>query len=289
MTSIKAKVYAKINLSLDITGKRDDGYHTLSSVMQSVSLCDTITVSQCEGQNPEIRLTCSNGTICGEDNLAFVAAKRFFDAAGIVPDAVIHIEKQIPLAGGLGGGSADAAAVLAVLNSAWGEPLSDQELFDIALSLGADVPFCLYGGTKLAEGIGEVLTPLKDMPDCLMLIAKKGVKSSTGDMYRRLDSAKSVKKSDLEVIKSGLDMGDVKLISKGLYNCFETVCGEQSISVKTEMLKSGALYAGLSGAGPSVFGIFEDKAGREEAALKLKDMGCDVFFCSPSNKSFEII
>lgn len=289
MVSVKAKVYAKINLSLDITGKRPDGYHTLSSVMQSVSLYDTVIISLKESTKAELKLTCSNGTICGEDNLAFVAAKRFFEAAGILPDADIYIEKRIPLAGGLGGGSADAAAVLAILNSVWDNPLSEQEIFNIALSLGADVPFCLYGGTKLAEGIGEELTPLKNMPSSPMLIAKKGVKSSTGAMYKALDSAEALKTSDLDIIKEGLKNESVEQLSKGLYNCFETVCGDDSLSVKVEMQKLGAVYAGLSGAGPSVFGIFKTDEDRDNAEKVLKAKGCEVFACTPTNKSFEII
>lgn len=289
MVSVKAKVYAKINLSLDITGKRPDGYHTLSSVMQSVSLYDTVIISLKESTKAELKLTCSNGTICGEDNLAFVAAKRFFEAAGILPDADIYIEKRIPLAGGLGGGSADAAAVLAILNSVWDNPLSEQEIFNIALSLGADVPFCLYGGTKLAEGIGEELTPLKNMPSSPMLIAKKGIKTSTGAMYKALDSAEALKTSDLDIIKEGLKNESVEQLSKGLYNCFETVCGDDSLSVKVEMQKLGAVYAGLSGAGPSVFGIFKTDEDRDNAEKVLKAKGCEVFACTPTNKSFEII
>jgi 4-diphosphocytidyl-2-C-methyl-D-erythritol kinase len=289
MVSVKAKVYAKLNLSLDITGKRPDGYHTLCSVMQSVSLYDTVVISLKESTKAELKLTCSNGTICGEDNLAFVAAKRFFEAAGILPDADIYIEKRIPLAGGLGGGSADAAAVLAILNSVWDNPLSEQEIFNIALSLGADVPLCLYGGTKLAEGIGEELTPLKNMPSSPMLIAKKGVKSSTGAMYKALDSAEALKTSDLDIIKEGLQNESVEQLSKGLYNCFETVCGDDSLSVKAEMQKLGAVYAGLSGAGPSVFGIFKTVEDRDNAEKVLKTKGCEVFACTPTNKSFEII
>lgn len=286
---VKAKVYAKINLSLDITGKRHDGYHTLCSVMQSVSLCDTVTVSLGQGINGKLTLNCSDGSICGEDNLAFAAAESFFKAAGIIPDVDIYIEKNIPLAGGLGGGSADAAAILSILNTVWDEPLSEKELFSIALSLGADVPFCLKGGTQLAEGIGEVLTPLRNLPDCPMLIAKKGVKSSTGDMYKALDSAKELKKSNLTCIKKGLESGDISTVSSGLYNCFETVCGEESLEVKHMMNESGAVYAGLSGAGPSVFGIFKNETDRERAAKILEATGSQVFFCSPKSQAYEII
>jgi 4-diphosphocytidyl-2-C-methyl-D-erythritol kinase len=179
--------------------------------------------------------------------------------------------------------------VLARLNSVWDNPLSEQEIFDIALSLGADVPFCLYGGTKLAEGIGEELTPLKNMPSSPMLIAKKGVKSSTGAMYKALDSAKALKTSDLDAIKKGLESGNIEQLSNGLYNCFETVCGQESLLVKAEMQKLGAVYAGLSGAGPSVFGIFKTAEDRDKAAEMLKALDCEVFICKPMNSAFEII
>ena len=284
--TVTVNAYAKVNLSLDITGKRADGYHTLRSVMQSVSLMDTISVRSMAGG---LKLLCSEGSICGEANLAFKAAERFFKAAGITPDAEITIKKGIPLAAGLGGGSVDAAAVLGVLNEGWESPLSDEELMEIALSLGADVPFCFKGGTKLAEGIGEVLTPLENLPDCLILIAKKGTKSSTGDMYRALDLKQNKKTSDIEVIKSGLKCGDVKATVKGFYNCFETVCGNESLEVKEKMYESGALYAGLSGAGPSVFGIFETEEKRQNAATVLKSFGCETFCCRPVKKGFEIV
>ncbi len=284
---VTVKAYAKINLSLDITGKRQDGYHTVRSVMQSVSLCDKITISLPSSDG--IMLTCSDGSICGENNLAFLAAERFFSKAGINPCAEIFIEKHIPLAAGLGGGSADAAVVLRLLNKLWEEPLSEDELFSIALSLGADVPFCLIGGTKLAEGIGEQLTGFCNMPDCLLLIAKKGVKTSTGDMYRALDTADTIKNSDLNIIKNGFENKNIKEAASGFYNCFETVCGQESLAVKQKMYENGALYAGLSGAGPSVFGIFSNDSERKACADSLAALGCEVFYCQPENSSYEIL
>ena len=284
---VTVKAYAKVNLSLDITGKRDDGYHTLRSVMQSVSLCDTITITL--GNVDGLVLKCSNNTINGEDNLAFKAAKRFFEVAKISPNAEIYIEKAIPLAGGLGGGSVDAAAVLGALNILCDKPICDEKLQEIALSLGADVPFCLNGGTCLAEGIGEVLTKLCDMPTCKMLVAKKGFKNSTGEMYRTLDAAENLRTSNLDLIKKGLEKGNVAEMVKGFYNCFETVCGDESIKVKQIMLDSGALYAGLSGAGPSVIGIFETDEQLQTAKADLELFGAEIFCCVPTDKGFEII
>ena len=284
------KAYSKVNLSLDITGKRPDGYHTLCSVMQSVSLCDTITLTlDNSSKKASLNLTCSDGAINGEQNLGLKAAESFFKAAGIIPDCNIHIEKNIPLAGGLGGGSADAAAILGALNVLWDEPLSDAELLKIALSLGADVPFCLLGGTYLAEGIGEELTRLPKMPDCRMLIAKKGVKNSTGEMYRILDTAQNAKTSNLGIIKEGLIGGDVKKTIGGFYNCFETVCGDEPLSVKQIMLQNGAMYSGLSGAGPSVVGIFEDDEHLSSAENELKTIGAEVFRCTPKTKGWEFV
>lgn len=284
------KAYSKVNLSLDITGKRPDGYHTLRSVMQSVSLCDTITLTlNNSSKKASLSLTCSDKAINCEQNLGLKAAEGFFKAAGIIPDCNIHIEKCIPLAGGLGGGSADAAAILGALNALWDEPLNKTELLKIALSLGADVPFCLLGGTYLAEGIGEKLTRLPKMPECRMLIAKKGVKNSTGEMYRILDTAENVKTSDLGIIKEGLISGDVHRIVGGFYNCFETVCGDEPLSVKQIMLQKGAIYSGLSGAGPSVVGIFEDDKHLASAENELKTIGAEVFRCVPTPKGWEFV
>lgn len=286
---ITVKAYSKVNLSLGITGKRADGYHTLCSVMQSVSLCDTITLSLAKAQSFGINLTCSDGTICGENNLAFLAAKRYFEVTGINAVADINIEKAIPLAGGLGGGSADAAAVLGALNFYFDKELCERKMNEIALSLGADVPFCLNGGTALAEGIGEQLTSLKHLPDCFMLIAKKGFKGSTGEMYKILDNTKCLKTPDHSIVLQGLNEGDIKKASKGFYNCFETVCSDEALYIKNEMKQKGAIYSGLSGAGPSVIGIFETKDRQIATYDSLKAIGAQVFMCEPKKVGWEIL
>ncbi len=167
------KAYAKINLSLAVTGKRDDGYHTLSSVVQSVSLADELEITTGIGA---LRFSCSNKNIKTEDNLCFMAAKLFFESAGIAPDAEIVLRKNIPVTAGLGGGSTDAGTLLSALNRLYGRPLDKDTLYKIGLKLGADVPVCMAGGTVLMEGIGERLTRLPDLPDCHIVIAKKGEK-----------------------------------------------------------------------------------------------------------------
>lgn len=277
------RAYAKINLSLDVTGKRDDRYHTLSSVMQSVSLCDDITIETAD----------ENIIVCGDDipskdNLALKAAQLFLDKADLSQRVKITLKKQIPLAAGLGGGSADAAAVLVLLNHMFHEPFSNDELLELALKLGADVPFCINGGTALANGIGEQLTELKAMPDCTILIVKKGIKSSTGDMYRRLDSTTRAKTSRFEVINDGLKCGDLDLVCSGLYNCFEEVCGGEVAEIKDRLIKNGAIYAGLSGAGPSVFGIFKSGSAAEKAKAGFESFGALCFICRPVLKANEI-
>lgn len=276
----KFNAYAKINLSLDVCGKRSDGYHTLKSVVQSVSLADEIFVGKCD---KGINFSCSDGKIPDGENLCLKAADLFFRNAGIMPNVKIVLKKHIPVTAGLGGGSADAAAMLKALNKIYGRPIEKDELLKIGLSLGADVPVCMEGGTALMEGIGEKLTRLPDLPDCHILIAKKGEKGSTGEMYRRLDGMESVKSSDMDSVLKGLSDGDLRLMCGGLYNCFEAVYSGEHIGVPKKFMRDGgALYFGMSGAGPSVFGIFEDEYGAEIAEEKLSAAGFECFICVPT-------
>ena len=283
---MKIKANAKVNLSLDVTGKRTDGYHTLKSVFQSVSLCDYLTVNLFDN----IKVACSDSSICGEDNLCFKAATLFFERSNIQSGAEIFIEKHIPLAGGLGGGSADAAATLVALNTLCNNPLSQTELLGIALELGADVPFCMLGGTKLCEGIGEIMTDLKPLPDCFIVVAKRGQKSSTGDMYRALDSDSNRKKVDTEGIINGLSNGDLVGALKGAYNCFESVCDPEDLNtVKAVAQEYSAVYCGLSGAGPSVITVTERETDAEKIAETLKAKGFETFVAAPCKCGVEII
>lgn len=283
---MRVRANAKINLSLDITGKRADGYHTLRSVMQSVTLCDELEILPAE----KTSVTCDRDELSGDGNLASKAAKLFFERTGIPGGASVKITKRIPVAGGLGGGSADAAAVLFALNRMNGEPFGTKELSSLALSLGADVPFCLIGGTQLAEGIGEELTKLPLMPECKIVIAKKGIKSSTGDMYRAIDATRPSRISDAEGIVDALNRGDIGTLCKCLYNRFEEVA-ERSVPLEAKeiMLTYGCLYAGLSGAGPSVIGIFREEKSADRAAESLKEQGFEVYLSEPAGSGIEII
>ncbi len=283
---MKIKANAKVNLSLDVTGKRADGYHTLCSVFQSVSLGDYLTVELSDS----VTVTCSDTDLNGEDNLCFKSAQLFFEKTGIKRGADIYIEKHIPKAGGLGGGSADAAASLFALNELCGRPLKTEELLEMALQLGADVPFCLLGGTKLCEGIGEIMTDLSPLPDCWLVIAKKGQKSSTGDMYRALDSGLERKRPDTESIIDGLNKGHLKSALKGAYNCFESVCDADVLTdVRQIAQQMSAIYCGLSGAGPSVITVFENQAFATVFAKLLTEKGFLAFVCQPCHYGVEII
>jgi 4-diphosphocytidyl-2-C-methyl-D-erythritol kinase len=276
------KAFAKINLCLDVTGKRDDGYHTLKSVMQTVSLCDDITVEKLDNG---IVVDCSDKALSGQDNLVYKTAQLFFEKTGTLGGVKIFINKNIPVCGGLGGGSADAAAVLKALNILFETNLSVQELCNIGVLLGADVPFCIVGGTCLAEGIGEQLTELKAMPDCYILIAKKGVKSSTKDMYKKLDAKPFSIKSDYDSIISNLEKGDLKRVCQHLSNSFESVCEQENLQVaKAKMYECNALYSGLSGAGPTVFGIFSTEQDCKNAERLLLNQDFNAYICKLSKK-----
>ncbi len=283
---MRIKANAKVNLSLDITGKRPDGYHTLCSVFQSVSLCDILTVTLSD----KISVNCSKAELDGENNLCFKAAELFFKTAGIASGAEIYIEKHIPDAGGLGGGSADAAATLVALNELCERPLSQEKLLEIALKLGADVPFCMVGGTKLCEGIGEIMTELSPLPDCFIVVAKKGVKGSTGQMYSALDSKKDLRRPDTEAVISGLKKGELEKVFEGAYNCFEAVNDVTVLNeAKTVAKQNNALYAGLSGAGPSVILVFDEKTDAEKTAKALSKLQFESFVTVPCNQCVEII
>lgn len=278
--------YAKVNLSLDITGKRPDGYHTLCSVFQSVSLCDTVTVEPAD----RVSVACSDGALNGENNICHKAAELFFKTAKISGGANIYIEKRIPSAGGLGGGSADAAAVLRALNELAARPLGEAELLKAAVSLGADVPFCLKGGTKLCEGIGEIMTDLPKLNGCFIVIAKKGTKSSTGDMYRALDGAAKRKRPDTNGFVRALENGNFSEAFANAYNCFESVCDQGTLAkAKAVARETNAVYCGLSGAGPSVVSVYSDSDSAVSAANVLSEMGFLTFNCQPVDSGIKII
>ena len=276
MQSLKIKANAKINLSLSVLGKRDDGYHELDTVMQSVSLNDAVYIEKSD------KLTVKCGEFGGEDNIAFKTARAFFAESGIKAGAAIRIEKRIPSAAGLGGGSADAAAVLCGLDRLYETKFSYKKLLNIAVKLGADVPFLIRGGTARARGIGEVLEPLSPLCGCYFLIAKGEDKLSTGEMFSRLDSAQ-YDKPDIDRTVFALNSGDLSAVLSSMDNSFSELWRESR--VKDELLKTKADAVSLSGSGPAWFAVYLDKDRAETAEKTLKALNIPVFICEPQEKS----
>ena len=270
MRSMKITVNApaKINLYLDILGRRSDGYHDVEMIMQTVSLCDTVTVARTKHES--INLTCSR-PIPGplERNTAYLAAQTFFEHANIFnPGIDIHIKKRIPLCAGLAGGSSDAAAVLNALNQLFATNFSKDELAKLGEKIGADVPFCVHGGTMLATDTGTTLEVLPPMPKCYFVIVKPNIAISTRAAYEASDASTSSKSTSAKDIISAINSSDLQALSKSLYNRFEEVLALKEIEeIKRLLIQNGALNACMSGSGSAVFGIFEDNA----QAAKCKD------------------
>lgn len=271
---------AKLNLFLDITGKRSDGYHIVNMVMQAVSLYDEVTVSLAE----ELRVECSDSRIpCDETNTAYRAARAFFEYIH-QPDAgaLIRIKKRIPSQAGMAGGSTDAAAVLVALNELTESELSQNELADIGEQIGADVPFCVYGGTMTAGGIGTILSPLPDMPDCSIVIVKPDIAISTAEAYRLSDKKGYDTLADSETVVGGIAEGDIAEIGKGLYNKFEDIVSIPEIEdIKQIMSEFGVAGACLTGSGSAVFGVFENRNQAEDCEDYLSRRFAQVFLVSP--------
>jgi len=266
MRSVLKKGYAKINLHLDITGIMDNGYHSVQTVMQSLTLCDDVTVSLRD--DGMYSVTSNIACVPTDDkNLAVKAAKAFAKRLGRPIGADIHIEKRIPMAAGLAGGSADAAATLTALNELLGDPLTVDELCEIGSMLGADVPFCIVGGSAYADGKGDMLYPFPRLCDCFVVVACGGEGVSTPWAYRKLDekynnfSNNAYSPKGVRDLEKAMKKSDLTAICKNVYNIFEEpIFAERSVSknIKEIMLASGALGAMMSGSGPSVFGIFDD-------------------------------
>ena len=258
---MKLKANAKINLTLDVLGKREDGYHLIDSVFQSVSLGDTVEVVK----SKTITVACTDCTICDESNIAYKAAVKFFENTGITGGAEIKIEKHIPLASGMGGGSADAAAVIVALDKIYETNLQIEKLCEIGLSVGADVPFCIMGGTARVGGIGEKMQKLSDMPDCAILLIKHGAKLSTADMYRQLDAYPQDKFYTDNMVE-GIKNNDLNVVCQSVFNAFDSVCDNTKLI--EDINTTNPLAVSLSGSGPTVFAIYENC----DLALKAKDV-----------------
>ena len=267
--SLKAEIcvnaYAKVNLFLDITGRLDNGYHELNTVMQQVGLCDRVTVKVRDGDG--IAVSCDvEGIPCDRRNIAFKAAEAFLDKTGIKAEVSVDIEKKIPVMAGLGGSSADGAAVLAALNGLYGGVLSGKELERLGAALGADVPFCIRGGAAACKGIGDDMRSVRGLDDnCFIVIVKPDFECNTAEGYRLYDRQPVAEKGDFDGFLKALD-GDIGETGKRLYNVFERLyCDERIERLKSELAEAGAMGACLTGSGSAVFGIFDDGEKAERA------------------------
>lgn len=261
MRTYTTRAYAKLNLSLDIRGLRPDGYHELESVMQTVSVWDDLRLMIGRGEG--VTLSCDLPYIPTDDrNLAVRAALLFYESLGRpAPDLHINIEKKIPVGAGMAGGSADAAAVLRLLNQAEGKPFSAAELQAIGLRLGADVPFCLVGGTCLCGGVGEQLRLLPPMPDCGILIAKPAASVSTKTAYGLFDDFEPKPRADIPAMERALTAGDLKAVAAALGNSLEApITAYKPVigAVRERIRSTDALGAMMTGSGSAVFGLYPD-------------------------------
>lgn len=287
---VKVNAYAKINLMLDIICQRTDGYHDLFMIMQSIGLYDTVTVS--ETKSKKITITCNIDDIpLDEKNIAYKAADAFFKATKIKNKGInIDLVKRIPHQAGLAGGSADGAGVLVALNKLLKANLSDDELCNIGVKIGADVPFCIKGGTLLAQGIGDVLNKVKPLRQCFILIAKPDYGVNTGKAYYCFDTCGKVHTPDKMGMLYAMQSRDLKEICLKMENVFEQFIEvPNKVDIKNVMRDEGALGVCMSGSGPTVFGIFDDKEKAEAAAGKLKDYAKDIAVTKPVSYGCKIL
>ena len=260
MDRLKREAYGKINLMLDISGVREDGYHTLETIMQTVGLYDVVEI--CKTEEKGIKLTCDLPYVPSDErNIAWKAAEKFVERIGYTGGLEISIEKSIPVGGGMAGGSTNAAAVLNMLNEMFDYPVSETELEAIALTLGADVPFCLKKGTYLCEGIGEIMTRLPDLPKCFIVVCKPRASVSSKNAYGIYDQYADQQHFDHKKMIDALRKRDLHGIAGAMGNSFEAPIGElcpEILEIKQKMLDMGALNAAMTGSGSVVFGLFND-------------------------------
>lgn len=283
MNEIKEVAYAKINLGLDILGKRADGYHEVSMIMQSVGLCDEIVISPGSGEGKITISTNIPGLSCGSDNLAYKAAALLAKHANIIPNVHIALNKKIFLAAGLAGGSADAAAVLRGLNKYWQLHLENHELEGLAALLGSDIPFCIEGGTMLATGRGEVLTKLADLPEAIVVLAKpRNLEVSTAWVYQHYNRGRVVQAPCIWQLQDRLAAGAPALVPY-MGNVLETVTIPAHpiiASIKAAMLGAGAYFALMSGSGPTVFALAHNQETATRILASLADFDVETAITS---------
>lgn len=273
MERLELNAYAKVNLGLDVIRKREDGYHELRMIMQTVDLYDTLTLEKTEAEG--ISMTCNvEGLPCDKSNLVYKSAKLMFEEYKLPGGIRMHLEKRIPMAAGMAGGSTDAAAVFNGMNKLYDLNISKERLCELGVKIGADVPYCIIGGTALSEGIGEVLTRLPNVPDCVVLIAKPDFDVSTKYVFENLHANSLIYHPDIDAMTEAIRNGDLPGIIKVMDNVLETVTEAkytEITSIKNVMKEHGAMRAMMSGSGPTVFGLYEDKKAAEEAAKAIRE------------------
>lgn len=269
---ISLKAYGKINLGLDVVRRREDGYHEVKMIMQTVDLWDELTF--CDVTTDEIVITSDSSELPDvKDNIIYKACRMMKDIYGIDKGVHVTVDKHIPVAAGMAGGSADAAAALKAMNMLFGLNLSDEQLMEHGVKLGADVPYCIMQGTALSEGIGEILTPLPPMPDCLIVIAKPAIGVSTKWVYQNLKVDLLEEHPDIDGMADALKTGDLKGITDRMANVLETVtipANPVIDSVKKLIAENDSMGVLMSGSGPTVFGIYGNRD--KELAQRVVDM-----------------
>ena len=284
MTTLYEAAYAKVNLTLDVLGKREDGYHDLQSVMQTISLRDDIEIDV--GTGKPWNLLCSvEGIPCDERNLAWKAAKVYCDTMKKDPDGLeIRILKRIPSEAGLGGGSADAAAVLRALNRHFGEPLSIFALAELGAQVGSDVPFCVLTGTAMVEGRGERLRKLPDMPDCIFVVVKPDFSVSTPELYKKIDEVAISKRPNNKAMESALYNGDLKQVCDNIHNVFDPVVTAENPElnyIKSLFYNYGAVGYQMTGSGSACYAIVSEFEVAAVICNMLKENYPNVYIAKP--------
>ena len=275
---MRMKAYAKVNISLDIVGKREDGYHLLEMIMQSIDLYDEIVI---EKQKKEITIKCNKPYVpTDERNLAYKAAQLFIEKYDIDSGVNINIKKNIPVCAGLAGGSTDAATVLKIMNSLFNINASDEELMILGLKLGADVPYCIKGGTALCKGIGEEVTALKGFKDKVIVLVKPPFGVSTNSVYQEFNIEKARNHPNTSLIIDAINNDNLKMVCDNMKNLLENVTLRKHkilINIKEEMRHNGAMGTMMSGSGPTVFAFFDDMLKAQRCFEKMKEKYSDVF------------
>ncbi len=279
---LKVMAPGKLNLYLDIIGKRPDGYHDLKMIMQSINLCDEVNITITHDRNIEI-ISSDKDVPTDENNIAYKAVQIFYSTCMQKFSGVkITIKKQIPVEAGMGGGSADAAAVLVGLNVIEGNPVSDIKLMELAEKIGADVPFAIKGGTCIVNGTGDIITPIKPLENIYFVIVKPAGGISTAAAYKEIDNKKVFLKDKFKEMTEAVESGNVNEMKKYMQNAFEVVCSAPEVEwSKQELLAEGAEVSMMTGSGSAVFGIFSDLKKAETAQKNLQKKFAKVYLAEP--------